>query len=254
MTAHKNITQSDKFFWHGYVPFYEQFFLNREFLKIAEFGVFKGDSIRWLLERFPLSTVHGADILDYQTSWPVDPRFHFTQLDQSNRSEIKSFLNKENFELIIEDGSHIPEHQVNCLIEGLPKLKNGGIYILEDIQTSLPHHPIHQEKKRLFKKAKPVIKGNALSVLLAIDHYRKINHSITLEIAREISKNSLISTEEVAELNNIIKSIHLYKRTRLPDYCHACKSKNFDFSSYKCLCGQSIFSDADSMSFVIIKN
>jgi len=152
-TNHKqpiDIQLSDKFFWHGYIPFYE-IIQNRDFQKIAEFGVFKGGSIRWLLERFPQSEIFGADILPIQPEWPVDERFHFRQLDQSNREQIKSFLAERKFDLIIEDGSHIPEHQVNCLIEGMRLLQSGGIYILEDIQTSLPHHPMHF-KKALFRQ------------------------------------------------------------------------------------------------------
>ncbi len=48
---------SDKVYWHGYIPFYETFFAGREFTRIAEFGVYKGNSIRWLLERFPNSKI-----------------------------------------------------------------------------------------------------------------------------------------------------------------------------------------------------
>jgi hypothetical protein len=88
-----NPSLSDKFYWHGYIPFYENFFSQRKFLNIAEFGVFKGNSIRWLLERFPESSIYGADILTLQREWPVDPRFHFSQLNQESRNEIHLFLN-----------------------------------------------------------------------------------------------------------------------------------------------------------------
>jgi hypothetical protein len=57
---------SDKIFWHGYIPFYETFFEGRAFERIAEFGVYKGRSIRWLLQRFPDASIHGADILPIQ--------------------------------------------------------------------------------------------------------------------------------------------------------------------------------------------
>jgi hypothetical protein len=48
-----NLNQSDKLFWHGYIEFYERFFINRKIETIAEIGVFKGESIKWLLHRFP---------------------------------------------------------------------------------------------------------------------------------------------------------------------------------------------------------
>ena len=84
---------SDKIFWHGYIPFYETFFAGRTFLRIAKFGVYKGRSIRWLLEYFQDATVYGADILPIQAEWPVDARFHFTQLDRESREQIHQFLN-----------------------------------------------------------------------------------------------------------------------------------------------------------------
>ena len=49
---------SDKIFWHGYIPFYETFFAGRTFQHIAEFGVYKGRSIRWLLHPFMALTYY----------------------------------------------------------------------------------------------------------------------------------------------------------------------------------------------------
>ena len=47
---------SDKIFWHGYIPFYETFFTGRTFKCVAEFGVYKGRSICWLMGVFILRT------------------------------------------------------------------------------------------------------------------------------------------------------------------------------------------------------
>lgn len=248
----RNEQLSDKFYWHGYIPFYESFFGDRDFKHIAEFGIFKGDSIRWLLQRFPNSQIFGADILPLQPAWPVDEHFHFQQLDQSSRDQIRDFLSRKSFDLIIEDGSHIPKHQVNCLVEGMRLLQNGGIYILEDVQTSLPHHPIHYRKGWLGPR-KVDVPGNALSVLLAIDHYQRIGRPMTTEMAVAVAAGSLMTPDEVWELAGAIASIHLYRRTHLPDHCHACGSTDFNFSDYRCTCGQPIFADTDSMSFVILK-
>lgn len=252
-TAPAQVTLSDKFYWHGYIPFYESFFGQRQFEAIAEFGLFKGDSIRWLLQRFPRSQIHGADILPLQDNWPVDPRFHFRQLDQSNRAQIREFLSQRVFDLIIEDGSHVPEHQVNCLVESMRLLKSGGIYILEDIQTSLPHHPMHARKGWFGRPQKVELPGNALSVLLALDHFHRIGKAVDQELAANIAAGSLLTPLEVLELAQNILSIHLYRRTHLPDHCHACGSTVYDYSQYRCVCGQPVFEDTDSMSFVIFK-
>ena len=257
---------SDKSYWHGYIPFYENFFLGKNFKNIAEFGVYKGNSIRWLLDRFPSAQIYGADILPLQTDWPIDPRFHFVQLDQANQSQVQGFLKLQKFDLIIEDGSHLAQHQINCLIEGLEQLGSGGIYILEDIQTSRIDHlwwqppKVHwwkfgeKRRARNLLKAQQFDKGNAMHLLLAIDHFNRIEREINEDIAQKISETSLFSKTQILRLASQIQSINLFQRNHLPDMCHGCGSANFDFNKLKCICGEDLFSDADSMSFLIIKN
>lgn len=257
---------SDKVYWHGYIPFYEKFFSQRNFSNIAEFGVYKGNSIRWLLDRFPQSSIYGADILPLQSEWPVDPRFRFTQLNQESREEIHSFLGQCEFDLIIEDGSHQPQHQINCLIEGLDALNSNGIYILEDIDTSRSDHywwtsDIFKphwwklKKMRQYKSIKQKLSlGNALHALLGIDHCKRIGVNVNDDIANLLAINSTLTKTEILKLASQINSIHLYRRTHLPDFCHNCGSNMYNFSKLKCVCGVPIFSDASSMAFVIIKN
>ena len=254
MTTITNIFNSDKFYWHCYIPFYEKFFSDRKFDKIAELGLFKGESIRWLLDRFPESKIYGADILPRQESWPVDSRFKSYQVDQDILDQVKEFFSLETFDLIIEDGSHQPKHQTSCLLEGIRHLNSNGIYILEDIQTSHPLHPINpiNQKRSFFKSLPP--RGNALTVLLGLDHYKKIDIQLNEEKAKLIAQDSLLSIEEVLFLDKSIRDIHLYRRTQLPIKCHHCGSSDYSFSQLKCLCGADIFSDTDSMSYVLIKS
>jgi SAM-dependent methyltransferase len=247
MTANLQ-NSSDKVFWHGYLEFYERFFESRLFQSIAEIGVLRGHSIRWLLGRFPQATVFGADILPRQAEWPTDPRFVFSQFDQGDRDKLRDFLCQAQFDLIIEDGSHLPTHQVICLIEGVRALRPGGLYILEDIHTS---HPAVYEKSSSY--AASMQQGTALSVLLAIDHYKRLAEEIDDTRAGKIAHNSLLAASDVSELAAQLKNISLYRRTRLPDFCFNCGASDYQFSSYRCTCGVEIFSDSDSMSFVLEK-
>lgn len=227
------ITQSDKFFWHGYVPFYEQFFQNRDFKNIAEIGVFKGNSIRWFLERFPNSKILGADILPVQQEWPLDPRVTYVQMDQGNLEEVKNFFSLETFDLIIDDGSHIPEHQVTSLVQGWNSLESNGVYILEDIHTNLGHN-----------------RGNAMTALLAIDHCLRAGLPINFE---KITENSYMNAENAANISKDIKSINFFRRTKLPLSCYRCGSTDFDYANLRCHCGVELFSSNDSMTCVIEK-
>jgi hypothetical protein len=255
---------SDKVYWHGYVPFYEQFFQDRSFKNIAEFGVFQGNSIRWFLKRFPNAKIYGADILTLQSNWPVDERFHFTQLDQGNQEQVRKFLHQADFDLILEDGSHFPHHQVSCLIEGLKVLRSGGMYILEDIQTARKDHAWWNEsihfwkllKKLRYQKfvsSQQLDHGNALHALLAIQHYQRIGKVVDDQTIEKIAQKSIFRPEDIAFLFESIDQIHFYQRSNLPDFCHKCGSVDYQFSDLKCQCGEAIFSDADSMAFVILK-
>ncbi len=135
--------QSDKSYWHRYLPFYEQEFAGLQCRSVLEFGVWRGASVRWLLERFPDATIHGVDIIEQHPSWPLHKRVRYYQADQGKIEQVNQVFEStgEVFDLIIEDGSHIPDHQRNCLVAALPHIRSGGFYVLEDIHTSHPKHP-----------------------------------------------------------------------------------------------------------------
>jgi hypothetical protein len=237
------IRTSDKVFWHGYIEFYERQFAGRSFDRIGEIGVLRGNSVRWLLERFPHGHVHGADIADQTPDWPTGNRVTYSQVDQSDPAQLRKFL-AHGFDLLIEDGSHIPAHQALCLVEGVKALRPGGLYLLEDIHTSHPMVP-----RPWWKFARPP--GNALSVLLGMDHYRRIGAPIDRAKAERIAAGSIISADDVQLMDARIESLELYRRAKLPNSCFRCGSSDYNFSAYRCKCGVNIFSDTDSMSFAI---
>jgi len=45
-----------------------------------------------------------------------------------------------DLEIIIDDGSHLNEHVLFTFHQLFPKLKSGGIYVIEDTQTSYWEH------------------------------------------------------------------------------------------------------------------
>jgi hypothetical protein len=229
--------KSDKEYWHGFIPFYEGFFKDFEPKNIAEIGIYQGDSIRWLLDRFPKADVFGADIIEKKEFWPKCKRFYSVQLDQADSHAVMNFFKLRQFDLMIEDGSHDPFHQGIALLEGMRELKSGGIYILEDIHTS--HKAILAGKM-----------GNTLSTLLAIDHYKRIDKTPDFGV---IADGSMFEDKEIKELWDSIGKMSLYKRTHLPDNCYSCGSVDYNFHTYKCKCGAGVFDDTDSMTFVLIK-
>jgi len=123
---------------HDYLNFYEFFFepLRYAQLRLLEIGVFGGASLRTWEEYFPNAAIVGADISPQAKQFERG-RVRIELLDQSNVEELTRMAVKHGpFDLIIEDGSHMWEHQVTSLRTLFPFVKENGVYIVEDLQTN----------------------------------------------------------------------------------------------------------------------
>lgn len=83
------VSTSDKHQWHRFTPVYDAA-LERlgPVDRIVEFGVLKGDSMRWLRTRYPSASIHGVDILPPMPGWPQDERIAYHQLDQGDEHAV----------------------------------------------------------------------------------------------------------------------------------------------------------------------
>ena len=135
---------TDKFGYHCYTPNYHKLFhrwRDRE-LKILEIGVGGyqdedrgGQSLATWRDYFPRGEVTGIDIqkkvLDF------GPRVAIRQGSQVDPDFLKALVAERGpFDLIVDDGSHRNEHVVETFALLFPTLKPGGIYVVEDVQTS----------------------------------------------------------------------------------------------------------------------
>tara|TARA_R110000868_G_scaffold408357_1_gene691400 strand:+ start:3178 stop:3873 length:696 start_codon:yes stop_codon:yes gene_type:complete len=139
---------------HSYTYFYDSLFtpLRDKSLLILEIGVCGGGSLKMWYEYFPNATIIGLDIND--ESELSNDRTHVYQLDQSNDTELKNFveqckLNNYEFDIIIDDGSHHMRDQQITLAYLFPLLKSKGIYVIEDLHTSLVDNGYPLYGKRL---------------------------------------------------------------------------------------------------------
>lgn len=111
---------------HGYAPFYEQF-LPKNPRKILEIGVKEGNSIRAWKEYFPESEIHGLDLFQ-EFPKPDIPGVKWWKGHQADYYILEQ-LERENFDLIIDDGSHVSRHQMMTFFG----LFNGKHYFIEDV-------------------------------------------------------------------------------------------------------------------------
>lgn len=135
---------SDKWGKHYYTPHYQYHFKDFKHKKInlLEIGVggnksktFGGASLRMWKNFFRKGRIFGIDI--YDKSALQEKRIKIFQGNQ-NDEKFLGVVGKDvgPFDIIIDDGSHINEHIITSFKTLFPYLKDGGIYVVEDIQTS----------------------------------------------------------------------------------------------------------------------
>ncbi len=125
---------------HNYLHKYE-FFLKRwkeESISLCELGIYKGQSLQMWLEYFDNAHIIGVDIdKDCKRYESYDQRCNVLIHDMSKTEEIYELSREiDGVTIIIDDASHIWSHQIKSLIILFKVLRNGGIYILEDLGTS----------------------------------------------------------------------------------------------------------------------
>lgn len=127
---------TDKANPHFFTSFYDKFFnSNREtVLNLLEIGVAKKSSLRMWKDYFFNANIYGIDI-DTTTMFEED-RIKTFNISQIDIGKIKETFTDKKFDVIIDDGSHMTSHQIFTFLNIKDLIKNGGYYIIEDLQTS----------------------------------------------------------------------------------------------------------------------
>lgn len=133
-----------------YTPFYSLLLEHRKenVFKVLEIGIgtpevmshvpgYKaGASLRMWEEYFPYALIFGIDKVSY---WCGSPDIFTHQADQSKPESYREFVdNNGPFDLIVDDGSHNVDDQLLTAKTLLPFLREGGLYIIEDVNEELP--------------------------------------------------------------------------------------------------------------------
>jgi hypothetical protein len=135
--------------YHNYAPIYANYltpFLN-ESCNIVEVGLLKGTGLAIWCDIFPTANIYGFDIdlNNYTTNYDnllragafVKNKPHVFNYDQyiDNSNYIGSIINNEKFNIVIDDGCHTNEANLQTLASFIPHLDDKFVYFIEDNTT-----------------------------------------------------------------------------------------------------------------------
>jgi hypothetical protein len=120
---------------HHYLPYYWMHFrdIRMQVRKVCEIGLQNDASIRMWEEFFPNAEIFGIDIDPRCEEFSGDRRRVFIG-DQSDRKFLGHFLDEVGggLDIVIDDGSHLVDHQLSSFEVLFPALTEHGIYAMED--------------------------------------------------------------------------------------------------------------------------
>ncbi len=117
---------------HGFTNHYVVYFeLLRDLpIKLLEIGVQSGASLRMWKQYFPKAQIYGIDYYDVQPM--EEERIKVIQGQQKDIKVLEEALLHGPFDIIIDDGSHQNPDIMASFEYLFPRMKPGGIYVIED--------------------------------------------------------------------------------------------------------------------------
>ena len=140
-TDKANYIKSNNRIGHGFSKFYETHlskFKKKNKITILELGSYSGASASAFLKYFPNSEIYCLDINLLNIKY-CSKKMHVFGINSSDPKSINKFLTNinfyekiKNFDIIIDDGSHIQSDQLLNLNFFYKFINEGGFYIIED--------------------------------------------------------------------------------------------------------------------------
>jgi hypothetical protein len=129
---------TDKNTTHSYLDAYERAFESKrqEPVRLLEIGVFSGGSLCAWGDYFshPESEIVGLDITTVHLRFDLsNPKLKMMILNATKAEDVANI--EGDFDFIIDDGSHILRDQVVSFKLLNSRIRTGGAYIIEDIQS-----------------------------------------------------------------------------------------------------------------------
>lgn len=194
---------------HGYTPIYDQLFASErdKVQSVLEIGigptiyknsrrVFQGHppnpfdpdlvqicgaSLRTWAAYFPAARVCGIDIAEnllFETN-----RIKTFLCDQSDSVQLRTFAAEHGpFDVVIDDGSHLVNHQIISLFALFDFVRPGGYYLIEDVSAKgLFVDPFYQPTEAVQKLVEPFERERVLRQIRYCANYSLNGHSFGYE-------------------------------------------------------------------------
>jgi hypothetical protein len=119
-----------------YLPIYEAAFTRTN--RMLEIGVGRGGSLQMWREYLPDATIVGLDI-DPAAARHEEPkrRIHVRIGDQTDTSFLQGVVDEFGpFDTVLDDGGHNSTQMIGSFQYLFPRLKPGGVYVVEDVCAS----------------------------------------------------------------------------------------------------------------------
>jgi len=122
--------------WRHYFEAYERHlakFVGRS-PRVVEIGVYSGGSLEMWKQYFGTGCeIIGVDIEEACRAY-AGPSVEIVIGDQADPAFWAGFVERfDALDVVIDDGGHLPEQQIATLEALLPRLRDGGVYICEDV-------------------------------------------------------------------------------------------------------------------------
>jgi 23S rRNA U2552 (ribose-2'-O)-methylase RlmE/FtsJ len=124
--------------WLHYFDIYDRHFapFRGRDITVVEFGVYQGGSLQMWRDYFGAKArIVGVDIDERCKALPVDAEVVIgDQADPVFHCELRALIGEAD--VIIEDGGHTMAQQLTTFAEMWPTVRDGGVYLVEDLHTS----------------------------------------------------------------------------------------------------------------------
>lgn len=199
------IYPTDKDFTHNYYNgVYEKYFspIKNDVKLLCEIGIggfwadvnwVHGNSLKVFRDYFVNAKILGLDIASFDITG-LD-RITIDWIDQSKRELVEEYSKKlTNYDIILDDGSHNVYDQQITLAYFFKSLKSGGIYVLEDLHSSIEVNI--PEKAATWGWGVP----GFITPLQLLEHFQQTGKIVTDHLTRE----------EELYLEENIKSVEIF--------------------------------------------